>query len=626
MSTNRYDKNKQKNNYALTKMDGTIVYQGMAESKEDMIRNFFNMQRRKHVIAGSKAHDMRDLDLSNISMTTLDCSDLDLTGSSFEGAKIKVMSVTNAVLDSCNFDNASINLCGDDTSLRGIQHCRRADLSGTELLRPDMSGSHIELSNLENTKFFEPKMRDMVIDMSDLSRSTIEDADFFGSQVLTCDLRGTKIKHKELSTLSSGIYSSVIEELPSMAKNAVVDGCIYDADSEFSSVYGPFNNDRLVKKIANIGLTCMAAITVGTMVEHGFSHLEPALHHVHELIADTFPSHSAEAATLVEKAAGAAGEHSVSILGIGATAVVAASVTLGRELLTDTLKERVKSSMGGIIKKSVALVRRAVRAGSDIKDLMCMVGPKDSMKHLKMALASCDGKKSRFKVFTDIVSGIAHGNSLQIITCDKKHVAMALEMLTRYYHGIHNKKDDISIVLGLDQNNDPRCPSVVTLKKDGGMIASWFKLDDSGNLKKSASIQYSADNEIVASMSEDGHNMEAHEVSELLAADSNVVLKRFTRAIMGTPDMNHDLTFDMDTNYIDANGKMGFVVRNAKTNNLDNEYGPAVVSGSDHSFFFRDGDIQTFRNGKIITGDNLNNSNGNGRSGLMKSSASGPSI
>lgn len=622
-----------KSNYALTRCDGTIAYQGMAESKEDLIKNFFNIQRRKAITNGSSAHDTRDLDLSGLSTTVLNCSGFDLTGSSFDNSRIKVLEADDAILDKCSFANASIRLSGSNTKLRGIKKFHRSDISASELTRPDFSDTHIDLTNMENIKLYRPIMRNMTIEDSDISRSYIEDVDFFGATVEGCDLKGTEIVHKELSSLTQGIYDNVVNELPCMGKNMSVNGCRYDSDSYFSELYKPFKTDRFCKKIANISLTCLAAVAVGTLVEKGFGHAEPLIEHTKDSIAEFFSAHNAvsdiashikgDGCDVVPNAI----KSHVSIYGCAALAITGGSVTLGRELLTDKLKENVKDALGSLFKKAGTLVRRAVRAGSDIKDLMCLFGPKDSMKHLKMALASCDGKKSKTQVFTDIISGVAHGNSIQIITCDKKHAALALEMLTRYYHRIQDRKEDISIVLGVDQNGEPECPSVVTLKRDGDMIASWFRLNERGDLVRDASIQYSKDNTIIGTVGRDGHSMDSHDVTDFKAADSNVVLKRFIRNVMGSPDMNHDIAFDLDKSYLDSKPGGGFVIRSIETNLLDNDYGPAVVSSSDHGYFFKDGNIQTFKNGNIITDGNIENLPKTvDKTSIMKSSSSGPTI
>ena len=558
--------------FVIQRTDGSIAFQGKAKSKEKLLARCIRKYRGKQVANAPNKNPFGNLMLDDFNFHFLDLSGIDLTGSTFRGSKILAGEVNGCNFTDCDFTDARISLFGVNTVFKRAK-LENSDISNSVLRSPDFTDAIISSTKAQNMELTRPKFDYALVRSSDMSSAKIVDPSLFDSKFTQVNFSNASFLSTELSGVH-GPQRLMVPELSPLTKGSIFLCCTY-AGSKIDKRFSAIRRDRISGYVADIAMTFASAVFTGLAIEHTMEYLKPWLDN----------------------------EHSKTIF--GGVALIAGTTFL-REIATDKLKENVRSVMTKVWRAGRDMTMRCVQTGMDIWDVVSVVGSKKGMGPLKMAIQaeiSKNGSKSKMALLTDIVKSGVKGESIQIITCESKYVARALEALTRFYHKKNNRHDDINIVLCNSQNthNHSNVPCSLTLGRDGDMTAVWFKQDDISNkLVREAVVKYNSDGLVIEAAGEKDAMLSPKEVEALGASDGKALLKSFIKEVIQEPSLKErGVVFDLETNYVDVANNGDFSIRKVSKNIIDNKYGPAIYSGSQPAsrIFFREGKMMTYSEG-----------------------------
>lgn len=252
--------------------------------------------------------------------------------------------------------------------------------------------------------------------------------------------------------------------------------------------------------------------------------------------------------------------------GMGFFAIASVAV-LAKDKIEDFVKDQARDRLTDCDAKVRSIVIEAVRRGRAIGSLAVAVMSKKYADVVQKII-----KNPEQSVFGRIRSAVTGG--VDVMVCDRKHLAEALSRLSDAFHGRLKTDQDVIMTRTGFAEDGYDAPNVMILKKDGGIRAMWMSQDGTVHRKvdwSDATSPRQANEDIGFIGPSNGHRAALKAFLDAVVADNAVA----------------DFNFNPETHVIRRGRNDSVVVLSRKDGRMDNPEGPAIISREDEMFFFR---------------------------------------
>jgi hypothetical protein len=520
--------------FTIKDIDGNVMYQRQAPSKKAMIERL--IQEKKSFARA---------DLSDDDLEHLDLSFGDFTGANLDGAKM-----TGCRAKKARFDYASMRGAACD----GMSAPYASFVQSILVPHP---------ANRRHTSFVGANLPFTLWDKAkclkvDWSKADICSSTFVGTYIRRCNL--FRAEARNVDWVDSVQYANNFDKaiiaprmkntpeqfLPDRTKDAIIVGNSYretqftdtrkkDGSKPAAPTDTAFIWDRRLTAIKNH--LSAASITGGVL---GLGMVSPL-----------------DIESVLQGGLGT---------GLGFLAV-ASVVVMTKDKIEDMLKGQASDRLTDLDARVRNVVFHAVRRGKSIGGLaMAIMSSKHADVLQKVMREPQTSIIARFKA---AISG-----DIDVLVCDRKHLAESLSRLSEALNGRFNANQDIVMTRTGFSPDGYDAPNVIMLKRDGRIKAVWSSED--GTIHRE--MEWSNEG-LPAHQSEDirflgpynGHRRVLKAFSDAVAAEA------------GVPEFN----WDPETHVIRRGRNDSVVVLRKKDNRMDNPDGPAIISRNDEMFYFR---------------------------------------
>lgn len=568
--------------FVLYDNKGNFVFKGEAQNHSNFLKQYLGKTKNKK--------------LSNLNLEGYDFSDFrDLNGYDFSGSNLSNATFANVSLDKANFRSCKMH---NTSFIRAFANNVRFDFA-------DIKDGTMNFSEFNKSSFFATTM-----DNVDASKSQFENADFGESMITHCDFEKSfmmastfKNAHVVLTSFKGAnlqdtpnhafanqkermlIYKEIENLLPDRTEGATFADCNYD-DAQLSRNMRTAKWDKNIGNIAGRAISILTVAVAAIGIERGYDVGK-------EYLEETLKEHS----TLTSFLGSVVSTHPVWS---GAAVVVGIGLlTAGKEKTIDFLKETSSQALKNLFRGSRALVRKAKNIGGHIKDMTMLMANPNGSSELQRALQARSNSAKKIGCFQAMkmsLNSIFGGNKDigDIIICDKRHYAMALEVISQVRDGKQSHLRDQTLVVSSLTNpetEDGLSPSTLIFGKDGSVRATWSSLEAPG--KQLAMVYYDNNGNYKMAIDSEDNDIPTDKLEKIKALTLKDVLSQFEKAILNNPDMKkHNFNYDHNRSKIISGRHNSIFVENKESGLIDNGSHYAVLS-PDIRIYAINGEIQS---------------------------------
>jgi hypothetical protein len=252
--------------------------------------------------------------------------------------------------------------------------------------------------------------------------------------------------------------------------------------------------------------------------------------------------------------------------GVGFFAIASVAV-LAKDKIEDFVKDQARDRLTDCDAKVRSVVIEAMKRGRSIGSLAVAVMSSKYADVVQKVIK--DPEKSVFARFKAVVTG-----GVDVMVCDRKHLAVALSRLSDAFHGRLKQDQDVIMTRTGFAEDGYDAPNVMVLKKDGSVRAMWMSQDGTIHRKldwADATSPRQSNEDIDFIGPGNGHRAALKSFLDAVVADNAVA----------------DFNFNPKTHLIRRGRNESIVVLSRKDGRMDNPDGPAIISKDDEMFYFR---------------------------------------
>lgn len=252
--------------------------------------------------------------------------------------------------------------------------------------------------------------------------------------------------------------------------------------------------------------------------------------------------------------------------GIGFFAIASVAV-LAKDKIEDFVKDQARDRLTDCDAKVRSVVIDAVKRGRSIGSLAVAVLSSKYAEIVQKVIK--DPETSVLSRFKAMATG-----DVDVMVCDRKHLAVALSRLSDAFHGRLKQDQDVVMTRTGFAEDGYDAPNVMVLKKDGSIRAMWMSQDGTIHRKvdwNDATKPRQVNEDINFIGPRNGHR---------------AALKMFLDAVVADNAVE-GFNFNPETHVIRRGRNESIVVLSRKDGRMDNPDGPAIVSRENEMFFFR---------------------------------------
>ncbi len=520
--------------FTIKDIDGNVMYQRQAPSKKAMIERL--VQEKKSF----ERADLHDDDLEH-----LDLSFGDFTGANLDGAKM-----TGCRAKKAKFDLASLRGAACDGMSAPYASFVQASLVPHPTTRRHTS---FVGANLPYT--FWDKAKCLKVDWS---KADICSSTFVGTYLRRCNM--FRAQARNVDWVDSVQYANNFDKaviaprmkntpeqfLPDRTKGAIIVGNSYkdtqftDAKKKDGSKASPPTDKAFIwdKRITAVKNHLSTASITGGLI--GLGTVIPF-----------------DIESILQGSLGTG----IGFLGLASVAVMT------KDKIEDMVKGQASDRLTDLDGRVRNVIFQALKRGKSIGSLATAIMSSKQADVLQKVIH--DPGSSILARFKATISG-----DIDVLVCDRKHLAESLSRLSEALNGRFNSDQDIVMTrIGFSQDGYD-APNVIMLKRDGRMKAVWASEDGTIHRQvewNSAGLPTQPNEDIRFLGPYNGHRRILKAFSDAVAAEA------------GVPEFN----WNPETHVIRRGRNDSVVVLRKKDNRMDNPDGPAIVSRDDEMFYFR---------------------------------------
>ncbi|WP_310622269.1 pentapeptide repeat-containing protein [Flexibacterium corallicola] len=494
-------------------VDGNPLYEGKSKTYgqfvETLVKRNKSLQR-----ANLRGLSLRNRDFSNGDFCGADLSGADLTGSianraNFAQTKLHGLKANGLSAFRANFYGCDIK----PLDVVYQDNPKETTFTGASLTFSDFKHACIENANFSECALGSSTFVNAKLNKTDFSRSSMSNVDWSGATLVRNNFRKANL---------APTIKIPAKSLPDFTDSALIAGNNYEG-AELGQSNRGFASDKLVGKIVK-GITVAAGI-MGPLIASRYVPLE----------LDLSP---------VEKA-----------LGSGAGFIAVAGLV---GYIQDEVKEKVFSTVSNYFDEKVLKIRSKIHALKEgtiaAKELAVALMSKHEAVIVKSLMRSTN-RSCIFQRVGTLISG-----QIDVIVCDRKHLAVALNKMSASQDGELGLTRDVLLV---QEGKRTLGPDAIYLRKSGEMVAIW---KDPKKPDNTTSFMYNADGQVL-----DSDTCSVDEIPTALE-----LINTFSKDILNyhkVDNFDHDAT----THRLLA-GRDGTITVRRKTNgHIDNPHGPAII-------------------------------------------------
>lgn len=511
--------------WKITNTKGELIYSGEAVTRRALLASLFE-QGASFAGANLGGYDLSHMNLNGI----------DLTGANLAGAVLRGATANKARFDHANLDGVRAEgLTARQASFRharlglGERKNQCATFDGAILTHSCFDGAEISGASFEGIS-----ASGVTFDLAKLLRvrfanAVLSNADWSRAEVLQCDF-----SHAELNA-SSGALKVPRASLPNRTIDTVAIGNTYSGAVLDASV-PKLSFDRAATGVANH--IAWAASTAAILAATAALPVDPTGEWLGKLV----------------------GQGTVML---GAVALIT--------LIKEKIDEKLQHQLADVTLKLQGMVRGAfaelTQRGANIAETVAALTRGPGLKPLRKALAATHDGAQRNGIFNEVKQLVL--GSTNIILCDRRHMALALEWMSSSYGRTRLLKRDF-IVSRVAHDNDS-APTMLKFFADGGGMAAFWTKDG----KMFRAMGWDAD-ELVP---------EAWPVNGPAPAHSNRTMpamrarQLFEQAVVNDHFPSVRLTYDRLTHQLRAGRDGSIVVTRQRDQLARNAHGPVLIRG-----------------------------------------------
>jgi hypothetical protein len=252
--------------------------------------------------------------------------------------------------------------------------------------------------------------------------------------------------------------------------------------------------------------------------------------------------------------------------GIGFFAIASVAV-LAKEKLEDLVKDQARDRLTDCDAKVRSIIIEAVKRGKSVGSLAAAFVSSKYADVLQGAM-----KDPETSIFGRVKAAIT--GDIDVLVCDRKHLAEALSRLSDAFHGRLKQDQDVIMTRTGFAEDGYDAPNVMVLKKGGSIRAMWVSQDGKIHRKvdwddTTNPRQTNEDIQFIGPVN--GHRAALKSFLDAVVADNAVA----------------DFNFNPETHVIRRGRNDSIVVLSRKDGRMDNPDGPAIISREDEMFYFR---------------------------------------
>lgn len=493
---------------------GKTMWAGEAPSRKAFIQQLV-AQKKSLAQADLKGANLAHLDLRGVDLSKAMLDGADLRGSKLGGGKFRFASMRGVNASGARADRADFS---------GADFTRNPkNWDSTTFASAVLSYAKLDGTKIEKTDFSRASMSSSTIVGASVHRAIFDGAimhnvDWADSEVVNCSFRKAVMRPT---------WGRLHVHLPDRTKDTVVLGNDMK-DAELGIDSAAFKEDAVIGK--GISWLIWGTLTVGAAV--------------------------ATSAIPIDESV-----LNGSVKNVGLIAVTTAAILL-RAKAEDAVKELAGGVMADTFLNARKVINNAVRAGRALSSMAAAFvtsGQADAI--IKAMYKPDEGIIGRLKA-------VATGK-IELLICDKKHLAEALARITDVIGGRYRKDTDIVVVRTGEASE--KLPRAVAIRKDGSVEAYY------SHEGKEATLRWK------------GEGMDSFRLLNgrwrPYKADRNKALKDFMEAVvygLGIPE----LTFDPETHMVRKGRDGSVVILRRADNRLHNPHGPVIHTPSTEANVF----------------------------------------
>lgn len=545
--------------FNIKSTDGSVLHSGRARSVRGLIEQLL---RTKTSLAGA---DLSRLDLANINF-----SHADLRGACFDGTDLRGCDASGADFSDASFLPAEIRKSKVESRLRS------ADLTGSCIESAIFDGADLSEARLPGVKASYASFRGAKLDRANFANSTsvsclfihssclqtsfegasLRNADFAHASLINANFRTADLGHGTFSTLEAEKSKRLTAHLPNRTRGALVVGCDYK-DATLASTVPGLVTDRWISRSVRIALytgTTVAVLMAG--------------HHLLDLC----------------------GGVAASLMGSKSTGTLTAlgALMMVKEFGGEWIRDKSEEFMGDLARKVRSAMDELDRSGAQRASLVVTMAKGRTLEPLRLALAARQPHAKKRGIYALFKS--FHNDLGQVIVCDRRHLALALAMLTVHANRGFDMPHDIVLLRCNGTHDEAEIgPCAISFLADGETSAVW-PVGEHGH----ATVRYSRKGEPKSCWNDDGVelplDLEGLPKAALCRLDAALA---FEAGLLRDHDL-HRFSYPQDTHMI-RDGRDGSILVHRKNDNkIDNpeDDQPAIITSDGHGIRIRNGVVK----------------------------------
>lgn len=563
--------NNSRKHYVLYDVEGNLVFKGDAHSHGSFLKQYIGQKKPED------KKDLRGLNLRNFDFTGFgDVKKYNFSGSDLSGAVFANINMEDSLFKNCKFENTSFlkvdaNNCNFDFS-----HFENGNMNFSSFMRSSFFGCDItevdaSRSNFENSDFSETNILH-----SDFEKSKMMATNFINAHVKLTSFKGVNLEDTPNHAFAKDkermkIYRDIEGLLPDRTIGASFSDCDY-TDTKLSP------NMIAAKWDKHLGNYAGNVISLLTVAGTAYG-IEKFVESGKEYAAKTIEEHANISSFLGHLISNHPTFSGVAfIAGIGL-------FTFGKEKTVDLFKDTSSDILKKIFKTCRNVSHSLIQTGYDIGNVAVTIANPRGSREIEKALQAHSNTAQKLGWMSVVKYSLKSLFGLNkdmgdIIICDKSHLGLALETISKAREGKYSKNKDVTLVLEnlCDPVNDNGCsPSTLILNQDGGIKAVWSSKVAPYDVL--GTISYSNDGSIQMAYDANNQPLDKDAIIELGALTKTSVLEQFEKSILQHPELKKkDFSYNPETSRIIAGRNGSIFVESKASGMIDNGDKFAIIS------------------------------------------------